>query len=105
TGKLNPNASLLYHDDWENAMYSKQVRQEHLVSVSGSTDKTQYYMSFGYLNDKGYVVKSDFNRISTRLRIDQTVNSWFKAGVNVAYIKTGQKNTEEGDNTYQNSFN
>jgi TonB-linked SusC/RagA family outer membrane protein len=103
TGKLNSQASLLYYDDWDDAMYDNNSRQEHIVTVSGSSDKTQYYLSAGYLNDKGYIVKSDFDRLTTRLRLDQEVTKWFKAGVNLTYARTKQNNTAGGA-AYQNAF-
>jgi TonB-linked SusC/RagA family outer membrane protein len=104
TGLLNPNAKLLYADDWEDAMFERRPRQEHIATVSGSNDKTQYYLSVGYLNDKGYIVRSDFDRLTTRLRLDQGVNNFIKAGINLSYARSEQNNTQAGNTTYQNAF-
>jgi TonB-linked SusC/RagA family outer membrane protein len=103
TGKLNARANLLYYDDWNDIMYNNDIRQEHIATISGSSDKTQYYLSLGYLDDKGYVVKSDFDRITTRLRVDQEVTKWLKGGVNLTYARTKQ-NTTAGGGAYQNAF-
>ena len=32
-GKLNPNATLMYNDDWEDAVFQKSFRQEYNVTV------------------------------------------------------------------------
>lgn len=104
TGKLNTNAELLYHDDWQDAMFDNRSRQEHVISVSGASDKTEYYLSAGYLQDKGYIVKSDFKRFTTRLKLDQQINSWFKAGVNLTYGKSTQNNSNLANTSYQNAF-
>ena len=52
-GKLNPNATLGYSDgtyfytpdDWSDALFENNTRQEYNLSVSGATDKMNYYMS------------------------------------------------------------
>ncbi|MFR4024489.1 MAG: hypothetical protein ACLTZY_00440 [Alistipes indistinctus] len=51
TGKLNPNAELLYWDPWDGHFLQNRFRQEYNVSVSGATDKTDYFISAGYLED------------------------------------------------------
>ena len=51
-GKLNPAAKLLYHDDWADEAFSNKLRQEYQFSYQGGNDKTKYYMSLGFLDDK-----------------------------------------------------
>ena len=94
TGRLNSSARLLYHDDWLEEAFRPGMRQENVVSLSGGTDKTTYYASLGYLYDNSYTVNSDMNRINARVKIDQEVNKWFKAGFNLAYsnVKTNSPN-------------
>ncbi len=104
TGRLNPNAQLLFQDNWEDIMYERRPRQEYNGTLSGSSDKTRYYVSLGYLNDKGYVVKSDFTRITGRVNLEQEVNRWLRFGINGAYANTKSRTTQEGNTTYQNSF-
>jgi TonB-linked SusC/RagA family outer membrane protein len=88
TGRLNPNAALLYQDNWYDEALSRGLRQETTLSVRGGTEKTKYYASLNYLYDNSYTVHSDFQRISGRINLDQEVNSWFKMGVNMAMANT-----------------
>jgi TonB-linked SusC/RagA family outer membrane protein len=104
TGKLNPAATLRYYDDWEDALFENRPRQEYVGTLSGSSDKTRYYFSLGYLNDKGYVVKSDFNRVNGRLNLEQELNRWLRFGVNGSYAATKTQNTQEQNTAYQNPF-
>lgn len=104
TGKINPGAQLLYHDDWEKEMFESRPRQEYVGTLSGSSDKTKYYLSFGYLNDKGYVVKSDFTRVNGRINLEQDVNNWLRVGLNGSYANSNQNTTNEGNASYQNAF-
>lgn len=51
------------------------MRQEYNLSVSGGTDRLNYYFSAGYLEDNGVIENSGFNRISTRLNVDYQAKS------------------------------
>ena len=90
-GKLNPNASLMYNDNWEDEVYRKAFRQEYNVTVSGATDKTDYYLSLGYLQDPSYFVSSKFERYNLRSNINTQITKWLKAGVNMAYSRRSQQ--------------
>ncbi|MBW6499435.1 MAG: TonB-dependent receptor [Bacteroidales bacterium] len=81
---LNPNAELLYEDDWQDALFSTAIRQDHQFNVSGGTENSDYYMSFGYLNEDGLAVKSSFERISGRLNVNTRPTSWFETGLNLS---------------------
>lgn len=85
TGKLNPQARLLYHDDWEDILLGPAFRQEYNLSISGGNQKTDYYLSVGYLNDPSYVVASEFHRYSARFNINTEATSWLKVGMGGAY--------------------
>lgn len=96
-GKLNPNATLGYNngkyfytpDNWFDEIFdSGNLRQEYNVSVSGASDKINYYMSAGYLDDKGIIPNSGFTRISTRLKADYQANKWLKVGANMSYVNS-----------------
>lgn len=92
--KLNPNATLGYYDgeyyytpdDWEEEMFIKNnLRQEYNISVSGASDRLNYYLSFGYLDDSGIVNNTDFKRYTTRIKGDYQAKDWVKFGANISY--------------------
>ena len=104
TGRLNPNARLMYHDDWLEEAFRPAMRQENVLSLSGGTDKTTYYASVGYLYDNSYTVNSNMNRINARVKVDQEVNSWFKAGFNMAYSNVKTNSPDVGGTNYSSIF-
>ncbi len=104
SGRLNPNARLMYHDDWLEEAFRPAMRQENVLSLSGGTDKTTYYASVGYLYDNAYTVNSNMNRINARVKVDQEVNSWFKAGFNMAYSNVKTNSPNVGSSTYSSIF-
>lgn len=68
-------------------LYKKAFRQEYNVSVSGATDKTDYYISAGYLQDPSYIEGSHFDRYNVRSNINTQVTKWLKAGINMGYSR------------------
>ena len=86
-GKLNPNAQLLYYDNWRDYFLQNKFRQEYNISVSGATDKTDYYISGGYLEDPSYIMGSKFNRYNIRSNINTQVTKWLRAGINMSYSR------------------
>lgn len=108
TGRLNPAANQLkWNDSWLKDPFVNGVKQEYNVNVSGGDENTSAFMSASYLNDRGYVVNSDFSRLSTRVKIDQKVNNNIKVGINVAYAKTTSNTPVEstGGTQFSNIFN
>ena len=104
TGRLNPNAKLLYHDDWMDEALRPGMRQENIISLSGGTEKTTFYASAAYLYDNAYTVNSDFSRINARVKVDQEVNDWFKAGFNLAFTNAESDSPNVGGNNTSSLF-
>ncbi|MDR3194211.1 MAG: SusC/RagA family TonB-linked outer membrane protein [Tannerella sp.] len=89
TGKLRGDAQLLYNDDWQDYFLQHSFRQEYNANISGSVgDKTDYYFSLGYLSDPSYVMGSDFNRYSARMKVNTQITPWLKGGMNMSYSRT-----------------
>lgn len=106
-GKLNPAAKTRkWGDNWRKDPFKSKLRQEYNVSISGGNEDTQAYASFGYLNDKGYVVGSGFDRFSGRVKVDQKVNNWIKVGGSISYARTNQKMYSDNEESgyYSNLF-
>ena len=83
TGKLNPNAQLLWNESWADALFQDATRTNVNVNVSGASDKTNYFVSGGYLNEKGIAKFSGYKRYNFRADINSEVNNWLKVGLNM----------------------
>ncbi len=76
--------------NWLDIVTQNTERQQYDFDFSGSNDKgSSYFASLGYLDEKGLLIKSGFNRFSGRLNFDQQVSKIIKAGMRVQYAKTG----------------
>ncbi len=84
TGKLNPNAKLRYQDDWEKELSRVGKRQEYNLSISNADDKTNYFLSLGYLKEQGFLKYTDYERFSARVNVNTKATSWLSAGLNFA---------------------
>jgi len=86
-GKLVSDAKVRpgYNDlDWYKEIERLGHRQDYTISGEGSTDKSNYYFSAGYLDEKGYVKSSDFRRFTGRTNINITPKKWLKAGISIS---------------------
>lgn len=85
-GKMNPDAKLLYSGDWRGALMKSRLRQEYNLDFSGKSKKTDYYLSAGYLNDKGVFAVQKFQRFSTRANLNYQATKWLKVGTNINLV-------------------
>ncbi len=106
-GNLNPKATeLLWSDDldWWDAASRTGYRSDYNLSFSSRSEKTDSYVSVGYLKDNGYIIKTDFERFSARANINYQPIKWFKAGVNVSGNRSKSNKTSHGGSTFSNPF-
>ena len=114
-GRLNPRAKqgrlvtdakgqqfYLQPDNWLDEIYkSSSFRQEYNVSVSGATDRANFFASLGYLDNTGIVDGSSNERYTARLRADYQAKKWLKVGGNLSYTpfvwNNGNKTNDDGD--------
>lgn len=93
TGKIKPEATRKYTpEDWEDYAFQSSNRQEVNVKMGGGDSKTNYYTSFGYLDDVGYSIQSDFKRLTGRLNLNHEVKSWLTTSMNINYANTKTNN-------------
>eukprot|EP01029_Cantina_marsupialis_P003888 TRINITY_DN138_c1_g2_i1.p1 TRINITY_DN138_c1_g2~~TRINITY_DN138_c1_g2_i1.p1 ORF type:complete len:1067 (-),score=215.79 TRINITY_DN138_c1_g2_i1:11351-14551(-) len=86
TGKVKQGIARKYNpEDWEDYGFQSSHRTEVDLKMSGGSEKTQYYSSFSYLEDVGYIINSDYTRYSTRLNVTHKPTDWIKANANIGY--------------------
>lgn len=87
-GKLVSDAQILdgYADDldWYDNAIRDGYRQEYNFSGSQASAKSDYYFSVGYLNEKGYVTNSDFDRLTGRAAMNFRPKKWLNTGFTIS---------------------
>jgi TonB-linked SusC/RagA family outer membrane protein len=71
--------------DWLKEIQQPAPIQSYDISVSGRTDKVNYYFSAGYLDQKGVLANDNFRKPNVTLKIENTVTDWLSYGVNGYY--------------------
>jgi len=96
-GVLNPNAKLKYTDlDWQDPLIKTGFRQNYELNYSGGTNKTTYFSSVSYTNEAGYLIKSDFERFTARLKVDSQIKNWLKVGTSISGVSSNGNNSLDG---------
>lgn len=107
-GKLNPSASLIYSADdlnWEKPLMRQGNRDEINLNFSGSSTNSDYFLSLSYLNDKGFLIRSDYDRYTARLNVNTQMKPWFKTGANISTTITKSNQADaDGNTSFVNPF-
>ncbi|GHT59876.1 SusC/RagA family TonB-linked outer membrane protein [Bacteroidia bacterium] len=86
--------------DWAKHTYRTGFNQDYNASVSGASDKMNYYLSMGYLKNQGAQVDDEYQAIRANMKVEGKVNKWLEIGANVNF--QDRSDGEIGiDNDYQ----
>lgn len=106
-GKINPNAQLIYGDDldWTKEVLRTGSRKDYSINFNGGAEKSDYFMSFNYLDDKGFTIRSDLKRYSGRLNVNVQPKTWLKTGLNISgnFTESNQA-SDDGSTNFVNPF-
>lgn len=74
--------------DWLDATTQTGWLQDYQVSVSGSGEKMNYYLSAAYADNQGVIVGDNFQRTSILGKINADITKWLQIGIDAAYTKS-----------------
>jgi TonB-linked SusC/RagA family outer membrane protein len=72
---------------WLDEATRQGVVQDYQLAVSGASENVNYYISTSYNDVKGIVVGDDYSRISLLGKVNTTINSWLKIGMDAGYSR------------------
>ncbi|MDQ7948930.1 MAG: TonB-dependent receptor [Pedobacter sp.] len=83
-------------NNWQDKIFRQGFSQNHTVNISGGSELGNHSISIGYLNQKGTISNSDYNRLNLGLNLNRNISKTFRFGTstNVANsvtngVKTG----------------
>jgi TonB-linked SusC/RagA family outer membrane protein len=89
--------------DWFDEVYGTGITQNYQLQVSDGNEKTRYFISGGFLDEKGILSSTYFRRYNFRSNVESQVRDWLKFGLNTSYsdnsnngITTGQGSNRGG---------
>tara|TARA_B100000886_G_scaffold340113_1_gene307982 strand:+ start:1621 stop:4839 length:3219 start_codon:yes stop_codon:yes gene_type:complete len=90
---------------WSDFAFSTGYRQEANLQFSGGNDATQYATSFGYLEDEGYTINSEYTRYTARLKLDHKPKEWLTIGGNLQFTGGQYNNSSSSEGSAGSSGN
>ena len=90
--------------DWADLILKEGIVQNNNVSISGGSEKADYYFSVSHDKNTGIIDKIDgFERLGARLNVNFDVKEWLTMGVNVGYSRSTSDEPRDRNNS-QNPF-
>jgi len=74
--------------DWQDEIYQIAPLQNHQLSLTGGSELIKYFFSSGYLDQKGILKNSDYNRFNIRTNLNVDFNKWVSADMKLVLIKS-----------------
>ena len=77
--------------DWTSKIFGTGINHKHNVSAQGGNDRVRYYVSFGYLGQKGNIEGYSYQRFNLRSNIDAKLAKDLKLSIGVSGQKSDTK--------------
>jgi TonB-dependent starch-binding outer membrane protein SusC len=71
--------------NWVDEVTDPSAQTSHVISLSGGNENTTHYFSTGYLNEKGNLLYTGYERFNLKGSIDSKLNDVVKVGFNTYY--------------------
>ncbi len=71
--------------DWEDKAFRLGFNQDYNASVSGASEKVDYYFSLGYLRNEGALIDDTYRAVRANMKLNAKVTNWFEIGANVNF--------------------
>ncbi|MCE6991179.1 TonB-dependent receptor [Dyadobacter sp. CY323] len=87
------------------------IQTGHTISINGGNERAKYFLSGGYINQKGIIPKNDFSRYNVRLNLENELGKNFRLTTRIGASSqqrnepqaTGNKGGELTDQLIQNA--
>lgn len=86
--------------NWFDEAYQTGQTQNYQVSISDGTERLRYFLSAGYLDEKGTLDAAFFKRYNFRANIENDVRKWLRITANATYSSRSKNGliTGQGSN-------
>ena len=89
--------------DWVDLITRIGSIQQYNLSAQGGNELTKYMVSLNYFDQKGIIKNSELKRYTGKINLDQTLNKYFKVGLNLIASRINNDNTPLGDQPWEKS--
>ncbi|MDQ6813569.1 MAG: TonB-dependent receptor [Bacteroidota bacterium] len=82
--------------DWYDVISKKSLFQNHNLSISGGSDKINYFLSGGFVGDGGVIKTNDFKRYTLRSNNEYKLTNNLRLSTLVSYSRTNLRDVDLG---------
>lgn len=86
------------------SLFQTGIRTENNLTFSGGGDKSTYYVGLSYLDQKGMIPTSYWNRLGGRFNGTYRLNKRLQVGYNLNYTRSGGNRPHSGDKSILSSL-
>jgi TonB-linked SusC/RagA family outer membrane protein len=104
--------------DWGKLLYRNAINKQYGLSLSGGSDRSDYYFSLGYYDEEGTTIGTGFERYNLTLKNNYKISDKLNAGISVFGTRSEKEsfmtdadasaspvNYSRNANPYMNPFN
>lgn len=85
------------HDiNWIDEVSRTAPMQNYDLNISGKTDKSSYYISGSYTDQKGVLLNDQFKRTTVHTNVESKITDWFTVGLTSSYSYRDYSGLETG---------
>jgi len=100
TASVRSGVSRRYNpENWEDYSLQSANRNEALLTFSESSDNSSLYTSFGFVDDKGYAINTDYNRLNARIAATQKFADFINLNTTINYSQSESNNNGTGSSS------
>ncbi|HOK36008.1 MAG TPA: TonB-dependent receptor [Paludibacteraceae bacterium] len=90
-----------YDTDWQEVVFDDNAPiQNYYVAAEGGSEKTNYFLSAGYFDQKGIIMASFYNRFTFRINSSTKINDWLTLGENLSLMNSHNRNAPNNNDNY-----
>jgi len=100
TRSLNAGVTRIYNpENWEDYGFQNSSRTEANLSLRGGSEAMKYYTSFGYLDDIGYIINSNFKRYTVNMNVQNIIRPWLTTNAKLNFAGTETNNNGQSSDS------
>ena len=86
TGQVNAGVGRRYTPElFNDVSFNSSFRTESTLRMGGGSEKGRYFVSAGYLDNRGYAINTRFQRYNARINVDSDVKEWLNVSAQLGY--------------------
>ena len=90
--------------DWYDLLFRRVLNQSHNISLSGATDKTNYYVSVGFADQKGVDKDVNYKKYNALMKVSTKLTKNINLGFNLNTAITENERPHESIDLYQYAY-